>query len=292
MTAYTKTSHRMGIKLVAGLTTQALRLLKSLSQPDAYALLDPLDSEKIVIRKTRGNVSLGGGRFPIKILGQLLEADLVQVTHKNCFAIKDSGLSYVKRSESQFEDRFLNQHRHIERVSSSHFDHQSTGQHDKSLQTRSFVQRNTLESPLSWLKRHKDRSGHAFIDDAAFEAGERLRRDLTFAQMLPGISMNWSTSGTQGNSDGTHATDSMIAARQRVTKAFQTIGAEFADFLMDLCGFLKGLEVIELERGWPARSAKLIAQISLGQLARHYGLSSIAKGNVTASGITSWHSAL
>jgi hypothetical protein len=49
--------------------------------------------------------------------------------------------------------------------------------------------------------------------------------------------------------------------------------------LFDVCGFGKGLQVIELERRWPRRSAKLVLRIGLEQLAATFELSPTATGN-------------
>lgn len=138
------------------------------------------------------------------------------------------------------------------------------------------------ESPLAWLARRRGRDGRALIDPHQFQAGERLRADFTLGHMMPRTTANWESpiaSGRRGDGgSGANFSDAMLSARQRVNQALEVVGPEFSGLLLDLCCFLKGLEDIERTRGWPARSAKVVLQLALDRLARHYGLVAEARG--------------
>jgi len=131
------------------------------------------------------------------------------------------------------------------------------------------------ESPLGWLKRR------GALDEAAFAAGERLRRDFTKGQLMPSVTSNWSVvlrTGGRGGAGAGDLADAAVAARGRVAAALAAVGPEFADVLVDVCCFLKGLAEVERGHEWPARSGKVILRLALAALARHYGISAVAQG--------------
>lgn len=151
------------------------------------------------------------------------------------------------------------------------------------------VLRNEAESPLAWLRRRKGPDGRPMLDDAAFAAGERFRRDFTRAAVMPRTTANWDISAAAGGARGpASATDAMVAARQLFEAACRAVGAELAGLLIDVCGFLKGLEQVERERGWPARSAKVVLLVALGRLAEHYGYRGETRGPARSLGIRAW----
>jgi hypothetical protein len=145
------------------------------------------------------------------------------------------------------------------------------------------------ESPLAWLARRKGRDGRPLIEPVQLQAGERLRAEFTRAQLMPRTTSNWSAAvsdGARGASPG-NFTETVIAARQRVRHALDAVGPEFSGLLVDVCCFLKSIADLESERGWPARSGKVVLQLGLDRLARHYGLGAEVRGKPRAK-VQTW----
>lgn len=135
------------------------------------------------------------------------------------------------------------------------------------------VEINPEESPLAMLYRRKTASGSSFISQDEFLAGERLRADFTRGSLMPSVTMRWDRSvGGKRNGSGGMAelTDIALASRIRVERALEAVGPELNGVLVDVCCFLKGLETVERERQWPARSAKMLLKAGLAALHRHY----------------------
>jgi hypothetical protein len=130
------------------------------------------------------------------------------------------------------------------------------------------------------------------VGDAAFAAGERLRRDFTFGQLTPRVTTNWESPMARGRAAGGNGpadlSDNALAARQRLHRALEAVGPELRGVLLDVCCFLKGIEEVERERGWPARSAKVVLGLALERLARHYGYADQAIGAARHGRIETW----
>lgn len=174
-------------------------------------------------------------------------------------ALTGDGQAWLRREEAK-GDPFQEQHRDMGTVEVE----LPAGRMSASI--------NLAESPLGQLARRKDRAGRAFLTDDEFNAGEKLRADYTRGQMMPRISANWDAAVTTGRRGAPAAdiSDIALAARLRVEAAIDAVGPELAGVLVDVCCFLKGLETVEAERGWPVRSAKVVLKAALAALSRHY----------------------
>jgi hypothetical protein len=134
------------------------------------------------------------------------------------------------------------------------------------------------ESPLQWLRRRKDKDGRPLISEAQFSAGERLSTDYWRAQLTPRVTANWSASATSrrerraGPGVGIDLADGVVAARERVARALRAVGPELASVLVDVCCLEMGLQAAGRENAWPQRTTRIVLDLALRSLARHYGL--------------------
>lgn len=240
--------------MVSRLSSRARRLLTTLISVETGVPFDHPDGHAVADLEAEGLAARGPD-------GRVRATDAGRAHHSRHLAAREGAA-----------DPFLSQHRPLELTDLE-------GPHG-----RTRVQVDTAESPLAWLARRKGRAGERLVSAEQLHAGERLRAEFTRAQMTPRVTSNWNAavrSGRTGDSNANLA-DTVIAARQRVRVALEAVGPEFAGLLLDVCCFLKGLEAIERERQWPARSAKVVLQLGLSRLARHYGLSGEARGPARA----------
>lgn len=263
-----------------GLARDQKRLLASLAKPAAFVFVDPTNDRDVILGTKAAAVSIGAGRFARSDAEALVGHDLARWTGTTrlTLQITEAGRAHLRRDAAGAGgDGFFDQHRKTASVQ---------------VETVSGTKRVRIdldESPLDWLRRRKGRDGQRLIGAADYAAGERLRSDLMQAGLLPSVTARWDAMPkAAGASSPSDATDRMVAARQRVRHALDAVGGDFGDLLMDLCGFLKGLELIERERHWPPRSAKVVVKLALSRLAAHYGIETSARGPAASRGIRAW----
>ncbi len=140
---------------------------------------------------------------------------------------------------------------------------------------------NLAESPLSRLVVGE----RAFLQPHHLEAAERVRMLVERAQLQPRTTMNYSgtTSGGKQASRAADIPDMAIDARRVLDQIHRALPADCAGVVIDVCGWLKGLQEVERDRAWPRRSAKLVLRIGLEQLAQHFGFGPYAIGKTRVS---------
>jgi hypothetical protein len=208
----------------------------------------------------------------------LLASDLAARTADGGLQITDAGRAYLMRqatrnAKSDVVDPFRAQHGHLAIAMLA-----EQGSHSPVLVDES-------ESPLAWLARRKGRDGRSLIETHQFLAGERMRAEFTRAQMMPRTTSDLEAPlarGRRSSGGPVSFTDAVLAARQRLQNTLNAVGPEFSGLLLDVCCFLKRLDDVERERLWPARSAKVVLQLGLDRLARHYGLATQVCGKAHA----------
>lgn len=227
------------------------RLLRHLSEDGAYAVDSPLGCGRIALyRRGTGGATLGAGYVPADEVDALVAAG--------------------------FAAWFMEKGRRRLRLADTEAERPRATTTVMVAGEAQQVVLDERESPLLWLHRRPGKDGAPQISVPEFAAGERFRADLTLAQMLPRTTVNWDAglaAGTHAPARGpAEASDSSLAARQRVRLACKRLGPELSGLAIDVCGFLKGLDQVERERRWPARSAKVVLRLALAALVEHYGL--------------------
>ena len=117
----------------------------------------------------------------------------------------------------------------------------------------------------------------AFLEPHQIEAARRIRMLFERSQLRQRITMNYGpriSGGRPSNGISDLASD----ARDRLSRLTRQLPSECAGVVIDVCGYELGLQAIELNRGWPRRSAKLVLRIGLEMVADGLGLNARACG--------------
>ena len=249
------------------LVREARRTFKRLSVPESYLRnlathLSPDRGWGVFIRRNgfaKPVVVIDG-----KFFSAFRERDWICMAGDDQAVLSDAGARWYRRQTAQ-DEPYRRQHQSLA----------VRGIEEPEGKKRT-VTVNTAESPLTWLRSRRDGQGNPLLTSAQFEAGERLRRDFERAQIRPHVTANWDSGiktprRSAGIGKGDLASDAAIAAKQRFYAALDTVGPELSSILLETCCFLNGLSAVERRLGWPQRSGKLVLNIALNTLARHYG---------------------
>jgi hypothetical protein len=242
----------------------ARRILRRLAFDGAH--LSPLNEAQYVVVR-RGDPESGRIKIDSNVVAEFRRRDwlssVADAPHR--LALSDAGRGWIAREIAGL-DAFAAQHQLLGfRL--------ITGENGE----ERLVTVNEGESPLGWLK------ARGMIDTVQLEAGERLRRDFTMAQLEPRMGIDLSApviSGSRGTTATAALSDIVLAAKQRFARALSTVGPGLSDLLFEVCCHLTGLEAMESANGWPRRSGKVVLQIALDRLAAHYGLSLPRRGRL------------
>jgi hypothetical protein len=236
-----------------------LRLVRQImqaqgEQPGAGCRVETGDDGAILVGPERRS-------YPQDALRQALSLGVVQRTG-DVLSATAQARGFLRRAMLAGEEAFADQHRDTVAA---------TVELDGGRQA---VRRNLNESPLAGLGRLKGREGQPFFPVEAIDAGERLLADFTRAQLQPRLTSSWEprlSARAKGEAGGmADIAATAVEGRRRFAGAMQAMGPELAGVAADVCCFGKGLELVERERQWPARSAKLLLRAALLALARHY----------------------
>jgi hypothetical protein len=242
------------------LTKDIARLLTFTGKDGCRIVIEPGGAgEKCRLeRQTGEGASL---RLSPEVVGEAAARGLVR-RDGDTLRLLPEARSFLRRFLAAREKAFVDQHRDIEIASLVDNDEIRP------------VRINAAESPLAQLSRLKDRAGVAWFTEDSIAAGMRLARDFQYAALQPRLTQTYEQRFGSGNraapGAGVEMKDSVVAARLRVAGAVTAMGPDLAGVALDACCFEKGLETIERERQWPARSAKLMLKTALMALHRHY----------------------
>ena len=155
-------------------------LLAALSRDGAYGWEGEENGHPtLIVAAARRGVSVRVASFDLPAADVLEAAGLARweigsASGRKRLEMTDAGRArLVRAAPPEGSDPFLAQHRPIARRGP---DSRTPGQ---------TVLVDEAESPIAWLATRKGADGKPMIDAAGLESGERLRRDLTIAQMLP-----------------------------------------------------------------------------------------------------------
>jgi DNA-directed RNA polymerase specialized sigma24 family protein len=118
----------------------------------------------------------------------------------------------------------------------------------------------------------RDADGNAWLEPGEMRAAARLRHDWLLGQIGLMRGSDWQapprTGGARGPGNGVEQlAGARYDARRRVEIALDALASPLRRTVEAVCLHEQGIEALEREQGWPARSGKIALKLGLAQLA-------------------------
>lgn len=203
-------------------------------------------------------------RMAASQVGILQSSGAIKPLGQDIFAISEAGRSSARRIGALPGEAFVAQHLEIQ--------HRSVVDESGITLTVRGVARDTLLRRLGGLS---NGAGVAWLNADELAAARMLRADWEQSQQGLTRGSDLAAAPQSGNARGPgNAQERRMAircdAQRRIAKALDELAQPLRRIVERVCLSEQGLEAIERDEGWPARSAKLALKLGLAQLASAY----------------------
>lgn len=236
------------------------RVLAQLSSPDAELRLDGEGPDYGVFTK-RDRRRRALLRLTAAEARGLESEGLIEMRSPGVFELSEAGIAKLARDEAEAGEEFISQHGAV--VSRNVIDADG-GMH----KVRGF----DPERQMRRLTVLRGANGEPWLSHAELAAAGKLRADWAVGEIGLLRGSDWMAAPMGSNARGAdNAQEAAMArrcdARRSVADALARLAPPLRRVVESVCLHERGLEALEREHGWPARSGKLALKLGLAQLA-------------------------
>lgn len=259
---------------------ESKRLLEALSAPNKRLVLSPELDNAVIINIDYNATSRKQEYFDRSLAEALVMNDWIEIKHQSRL------LSYA------ITDKARNHIRHCSAIDTKKKTY-LRGDLSKSIQpihtqlevSKTVVDKRTLvspekkgEAPILALSRLRDKAGESFLNSVLVTAGQLLREDFELSSFISSIENTRDMGSETSPSPITrHSSIETTDPEARLAQALHFLGPGLSDVAVRCCCHLQGMEQIEKELNWSARSGKIVLRIALMQLVQFYKLETPTK---------------
>ena len=258
------------------LARESLRVLRTLLEPDTLLVIADGVEDAVVVHNSGDGRPVRRAVLTRDVAEALALKEFIAGTVSGRLArytITPSGRSEVRRLLAETESR-----RASARGQAEDTDVIDAGESFLGADTdrRSRKRSAGAESPLSVLARRKRNSGGAWLTPELVAAGLRFRESWEIAHLGGELTRDWDKlvagriSSAGGKRAGGGAVTRRLEAEQGLAAAIRALGPDMAETVIMAVCQEQGMEDIENQLDYPARSGKIVLRIALNTLARHY----------------------